>query len=142
MKIYEYAALENFEPWAGAKSTWNKLYNEGLLGDLEAVLEELYPDGLEETQLNDILWFEEDWCYETVGLKTYTELTEEIDSVKERMEEIMEEYNNDINEYEELEGGLTDSDKEEIWNVSYKEEYEDLARQLEELKEEEETYLS
>lgn len=135
MKIYSYTALENFEPWAGAKSTWNKLYNEGLLGDLEAVLEDLYPEGLEETQLNDILWFEEDWCYEAVGLKTYTELTEEIDSVKERMEEIMEEYNDEIDTEE-------DCDKEALWDTSYKEEYEDLTRRLEELKEEEETYLS
>lgn len=141
MKIYTYTALENFEPWAGAKSTWNKLYNEGLLGDLEAVLEDLYPDGLEETQLNDILWFEEDWCYETVGLKTYTELTEEIDSVKERMEEIMEDYNHEIEMYEEEDGSLLDSDKEEIWNVSYKEEYEALQEELRELKGEEETYL-
>lgn len=108
MRIYSETSLRNFEPW---------LYNERLLDDFEAVLEDLYPDGI-------------------------TELTEEIDSVKEHMTELMEEYNNDINEYEEMEGGLANSDKEEIWNVSYKEEYEDLARQLEELKEEEETYLS
>ena len=29
---------------------------------------DLYPDGLTETQLNDLLWFEEDWIFETLGI--------------------------------------------------------------------------
>ena len=34
------------------------------------MIEELYPDGLTDTQLNDILWFEEEWIYETLGIPT------------------------------------------------------------------------
>ena len=35
---------------------------------IESLIEELYPDGLSETQLNDILWFEADWIYESLGI--------------------------------------------------------------------------
>lgn len=38
------------------------------LAPLECVLEDLYPDGIEETTLNDLLWFEEESLYEWVGL--------------------------------------------------------------------------
>ena len=36
--------------------------------EFDFLIEELYPDGLTETQLNDILWFEEDWICETLGI--------------------------------------------------------------------------
>ena len=41
------------------------------------MLEDVYPDGIEETQLNDLLWFEPDWCLEMVGLKDEEEEVEE-----------------------------------------------------------------
>lgn len=68
MKIYKELDLTNFEPWSGAVDTYNTIYNADKLDDLELLLEELYPDGIDETQLNDILWFESDWLYECLGI--------------------------------------------------------------------------
>lgn len=50
--------LSTFEFWSGAKDH-NFTSNE--LGDIESVLEDIYPDGLTETQVNDIFWFEEEF---------------------------------------------------------------------------------
>lgn len=36
--------------------------------NLEWVLEGLYPDGIDETELNDIFWFEPEWCFEMAGV--------------------------------------------------------------------------
>lgn len=49
MKIYKELDLTNFEPWSGAVDTYNTIYNADKLNDLEFLLEELYPEGIEET---------------------------------------------------------------------------------------------
>ena len=72
MKIYS-EGIETFSPWAGAVDTYETICNEGKLEDLEFLLEELYPDGLTETELNDILWFDDEWVYEMLGIKTEDE---------------------------------------------------------------------
>ena len=36
--------------------------------DFENLIEELYPDGIEETRLNDILRFDSDWVLEVLGI--------------------------------------------------------------------------
>ena len=58
--------LRDFEPWCGAVDTFNSL-NWDQLAELEAVLEELYPDGIDEGDLNDILWFDTDFVYSSVS---------------------------------------------------------------------------
>lgn len=68
MKIYRELDLTRFEPWSGAVDTYNTICNAGKLDDLEFLLEELYPDGIEETQLNDLLWFESEWLLESLGI--------------------------------------------------------------------------
>ena len=69
MKITSEMSLKNFKAWSGAKDTLNKLIELDKCDDLEFMLEDLYPDGLTETQLNDILWFEDEWIYETLGIE-------------------------------------------------------------------------
>lgn len=71
MKITSEMSLKNFKAWSGAKDTLNKLIELDKCDDLEFILEDLYPDGLTETQLNDILWFEDEWIYETLGIEEY-----------------------------------------------------------------------
>ena len=68
MKIIAETNLANFEAWSGAVDTLNHIINEGGCEQLEAVLEDIYPDGLTDTQLNDILWFEPEWCFEMAGV--------------------------------------------------------------------------
>ena len=69
MKITSEMSLKNFKAWSGAKDTLNKLIELDKCDDLEFILDDLYPDGLTDTQLNDILWFEDKWIYETLGIE-------------------------------------------------------------------------
>ena len=71
MKITSEMSLKNFKAWSGAKDTLNKLIELDKCDDLEFILDDLYPDGLTDTQLNDILWFEDEWIYETLGIEEY-----------------------------------------------------------------------
>lgn len=57
-----------FTPWSGAISTYNTIEEAGKLEEFESLIGELYPNGIEETQLNDVLWFDSDWVLESLGL--------------------------------------------------------------------------
>lgn len=67
VKIYKETVSE-FTPWRGAVSTYDAIAKENKLDDLDFLLEELYPEGISEGQLNDILWFESDWVYAQLGI--------------------------------------------------------------------------
>ena len=71
MKIYKEESLSNFEWWSGAVATADRIWEErGTEGwnELEAILEDAYPDGMDETELNDLLWFEPETVYEWLGI--------------------------------------------------------------------------
>lgn len=68
MKIYSETSLVNFNFWSGAKDNAEELTSEQL-EQIEAELEELYPDGMSETELNDLFWFDIDWLKELVGIE-------------------------------------------------------------------------
>lgn len=61
--------IGKFKAWSGAVSTLERIINEGKEADFESLLDELFPDGLTETVLNDILWFDADWVYEALGME-------------------------------------------------------------------------
>ena len=69
MKITSEMSLKNFKAWSGAKDTLNKLIELDKCDELEFILDDLYPNGLSDTQLNDILWFDDEWIYETLGIE-------------------------------------------------------------------------
>lgn len=68
MKTFNEISLNEFDAWSGAKDTKETILNNGKEDDFDRLIEELYPDGLSETSLNDILWFESDWIYEQLGI--------------------------------------------------------------------------
>ena len=61
--------LRDFKAWSGAVETQEKIIEEGKAQEFNDLIEELYPEGLTDTQLNDILWFEEDWILEQLGIE-------------------------------------------------------------------------
>ena len=67
--INENLTLDNFDAWSGAIDTKETILNNSKEDDFNFLIEELYPDGITETQLNDILWFEYDWIYETLNIR-------------------------------------------------------------------------
>ncbi len=75
--INENQSLYNFESWSGAKDTQKTIIEKGKEEEFEDLINELYPDGLTDTLLNDILWFESDWIYETLGISEEEEEEEE-----------------------------------------------------------------
>lgn len=69
MKVFNEFSLEDFEAWSGAKDTKETIVNEEKAKDFDFLMEDLYPDGMSETQLNDILWFEDNWIYQNLGIE-------------------------------------------------------------------------
>ena len=69
MKIITEKNLRDFEAWAGAIYTKNLILDAGKEEEFEELIEEIYPDGLTDTKLNDILWFDGGWILETLGIE-------------------------------------------------------------------------
>lgn len=132
MKISYELDLNTFEAWSGGEDTLNRIIENGLVNEFEEMLEECYPDGMSETQLNDILRFDSEWVYETLGLETESSLKEKIEDIEYQIEDLKSDFEYDIEE-EELE---TEEEKQKCWNENYKDDYNDLIKQLNELKEE------
>lgn len=69
MKIYRDEKLSNFDFWSGAISNAEEFTIEELdrIGD---ALEEIGDDcGYEETQINDLMWFEPEYLANLIGLE-------------------------------------------------------------------------
>ena len=68
MRIVSETTLTNFEFWSGARDNALRFtYQE--LEDLESVFEDLYgEEGITDTQLNDIMWFEPETLCEWLGI--------------------------------------------------------------------------
>ncbi|MFA7019177.1 MAG: hypothetical protein WC239_09365 [Sphaerochaetaceae bacterium] len=75
MKIYKEENLSNFEFWSGAKDTAEYLTDDEL-DQIEEILDELYPEGMDETELNDLFWFEDDLIAEWLGYESFDEIME------------------------------------------------------------------
>lgn len=70
MKVYRDESISDFEFWGGAKDTVKYLtYDE--METIESILEDLYPEGISETDLNDIFWFEDDLIAEWLGYDSF-----------------------------------------------------------------------
>ena len=76
--------FSDYKPWSGAVDTYELIKDADKLDELEFYLEELYPDGITATQINDILWFDSEEVLKYLGLGD--EEDEEIDeSIKEHI---------------------------------------------------------
>ena len=67
MKITTEQSIANFDFWSGAKANAAEL-TLSQLNEVESILEDLYPDGINETQLNDIFWFDFETVKEWLGI--------------------------------------------------------------------------
>lgn len=64
-----YSSFDSYTPWSGAVDTYRTIERNNRLEDLETLLDELYPEGIGETELNDILWFDDEWILEQMGIE-------------------------------------------------------------------------
>lgn len=75
--------LNRFEAWSGAKGTLERIQREGKCGLLEQILDDIYPDGMTETELNDLLWFDSETVYEWLGIRSERQIEKAISEAKE-----------------------------------------------------------
>ena len=67
--INENLSISDFEAWSGAKDTKETIIDNNKEHEFDSLIEELYPDGLTDTQLNDLLWHDSDWVLEQLGIE-------------------------------------------------------------------------
>lgn len=60
--------IGDYRPWSGAVDTFYKIQDADMVGALEAYLEDIYPEGLTVTELNDILWFDGESVLRDLGI--------------------------------------------------------------------------
>lgn len=103
MKIYsEVNNYNDFEFWSGARETINYLSTD----EIETVfcmLEEIYPEGMKDTELNDFFWFEDDIIAEWLGWPDFDTIMSARSNGK---------WYDDYNEYETNEENEEDEDEE------------------------------
>lgn len=67
MKVYkEVCDSSDFDFWAGARDTVKYLEDEEV-EQIFSILEDENPDGMDETEVNDFFWFEDDTIAEWLG---------------------------------------------------------------------------
>ena len=79
MKVYTEQSLKDFEFWSGARDR-AKYLTDDQFDTIEAILEDAYPDGMTDTEINEFFWFEEDTIADWLGYNSFEELMEESDS--------------------------------------------------------------
>ena len=57
------------EIWSGALHTFRVIEENQKVGPLLDLLEQMYPDGIDMTELNDLLWFEPEYLYGLLGIE-------------------------------------------------------------------------
>ena len=122
--------LNRFEAWSGAKETLERIQREGKCTELENVLEELYPDGMTETELNDLLWFDSESVYEWLGIRSEEQIEKEIKEAEEELAEVQSNLEDDLDDDE-----LTTEERAEIIE-SYQPDIDEIKERIADLKEE------
>lgn len=82
MKIYTEKSLREFDFWSGARDTV-KYLTPGELDQIESILKECYPEGMDETAINDFFWFEDDTIAEWLGYDSFEDIMKEQDREEE-----------------------------------------------------------
>ena len=121
--------LNSFQAWSGAKDTLERIQREGKCTELENILEELYPDGMTETELNDLLWFDSESVYEWLGIRSEGQIEKEIEEAEAELEEKLSDLEFDLDD------DLTEEERKDIIE-SYQPEIDEIKERIADLKEE------
>lgn len=71
--IKEVYSFGDFDFWSGAENTAQVLDDNDDFETVMDELEELYPEGVTETTLNDMFWFESDFIASLLGYDSWEE---------------------------------------------------------------------
>ena len=122
--------LNSFQAWSGAKDTLDRVQREGKCGLLEQILEDIYPDGMTETELNDLLWFDSEQVYEWLGIRSEEQIKKEIKEAEDELAEVQSNLEDDLDDDE-----LTTEERAEIIE-SYQPDIDEIKERIADLKEE------
>lgn len=78
MQVTDEIRLIDFKFWSGAKQRADML-TASQLDEIEDMLEDIYPEGIDATTLNDIFWFEDDFIAELLGFESWEQLEESME---------------------------------------------------------------
>lgn len=67
MLVLSALSIRKFEPWDGGKEGYEEIRALNLFDEFEQYIEELYPNGIYDTTLNDILRFDRETFIESQG---------------------------------------------------------------------------
>lgn len=68
MQVTTNTNLKDFQTWSGATDTKDTILEHNKADEFDSLIEDLYPNGVSDTQLNDLLWFEENFIFESLGI--------------------------------------------------------------------------
>lgn len=122
--------LNSFQAWSGAKDTLDRIQREGKCDLLEQILEDTYPDGMTETELNDLLWFDSESVYEWLGIRSEEQIEKKIKEAEEELAEVQSNLEDDLDDDE-----LTTEERAEIIE-SYQPDIDEIKERIADLKEE------
>ena len=131
MKIYSEINIADFKAWGGAINTLDRIIAEDKCDELEAILEDLYPDGISETELNDLLWFDDETVFGWLGIRTESEIRSELAEAKEELEEFKQNYADDCEDED-----MTVEEKIKLWKSNYEDDILELEEKISKLEEE------
>ena len=134
--LYKEMSIHDFKPWSGAVNTYERLKRNNKLNDLEWLLPELFNGEVEETELNDLMWFEPDTVYKMVGLRTESNISEEIEETESEIMYITEYIDTLEEEIAECELGSEEWQDKTFNLVGYKSDLDQLYNELDRLREE------
>lgn len=122
--------LNSFKAWSGAVDTLDRVRREGKCAELEAILEDTYPDGMTETELNDLLWFDSESVYEWLGMRSETQIRAEIEDAESELEDLQNDLTDDLDDEE-----LTTEERADIID-SYQPDIDEIKKRIADLNEE------
>lgn len=76
MSLIESIVLQQFsdyQPWEGAIDTYERIKSANKLDALDRLIEEMYPEGIDMTELNDLLWFDSEWVFSMLNIPSEDE---------------------------------------------------------------------
>lgn len=92
MKVIMDISLNAYVTRNEGKALLNRIIDEGKENLFEAILEDLYPEGITENQIDDLLAYNEDDICNWLQIPTEEELKEKRDELINELEDLTEDY--------------------------------------------------
>lgn len=69
MIVRSFIKLRDFQAWSGGIEGKRVIIEQDKEREFEDYIQEHYPEGIDETELNDLLWFDREYLFEVLGIQ-------------------------------------------------------------------------